>query len=328
MSKKLIKMLSLVTLAAVMASTVGCAQQGSVKAEETNIEVNESETQEVKEDAVTAASEQVELIDLEWDAIPELGIVKGDLYKIEERFRQGHLGTLEVVTNGDKITKVKFNELGRPNYYIRQYQNVPKRYSEYNFAMGEAKGAAWIQSVVAVEKQMVEQQRLSGEFDVVSGASNSVFQSMVPLAEKIEANLGTPSNQKYYSIAEDLGGGLTGVLEIVLEDGKIISCKYDEIFATNPDDIEDVKLKKHYRTSKYESITYQEPSRIGFNVQMDALNEKVVETQNLLDLTDLPAIEATGDYGKTGYTERNTAWDNYLKLAEKLLAEMKADQVL
>mgnify|MGYP003199599827 FL=1 len=71
---------------------------------------------------------------------------------------------------------------------------------------------------------------------------------------------------------------------------------------------------------------------------MDALNEKVVETQNLLDLTDLPAIEATGDYGKSGYTERNTAWDNYLVLAEKLLAEkllaekllaeMEADKVL
>lgn len=326
MSKKLIKSLSLVALATMMALTVGCTEKAPVQPEETKVEA--PATEEAKEDAVTAASEQVELIDLDWDARPELGIVKGDYYRVEERFRQGHLGILEVVTNGDKIAKVKFNELGRPNYYIRQYQNVPKRYSEYNFAMGEAKGAAWIQSVVAVEKQMVEEQRLSGEFDVVSGASNSIFQSMVPLAEKIEANLGTPSNQKYYSIAEDLGGGLTGLLEVVVEDGKIISCRYDEIFAANPDEIEDAKLKKHYRTSKYESITYQEPSRIGFNVQMDALNDKVVETQDLLDLTDLPAIEATGDYGKTGYTERNTAWDNYLKLAEKLLAEMKADQAL
>ena len=77
-----------------------------------------------------------------------------------------------------------------------------------------------------------------------------------------------------------------------------------------------------------QSVMYDEPSRIGFNIQMDALNEKVVETQNLLDLTGLPAIEATGDYGTTGYTERNTAWDNYLALAEKLLAEMEADKVL
>ena len=57
---------------------------------------------------------------------------------------------------------------------------------------------------------------------------------------------------------------------------------------------------------------------------MDAL----VETQDMLDLTGLSAIESTGDYGKSGYTERNTAWDNYLKLAEKLLNEMKTDGIL
>lgn len=61
---------------------------------------------------------------------------------------------------------------------------------------------------------------------------------------------------------------------------------------------------------------------------MDELNNKVVETQDMLDLTGLPAIEDTGDYKSSGYTKRNTAWDNYLKLAEKLLNEMKADNVL
>ncbi|MDZ7543608.1 FMN-binding protein, partial [Clostridium perfringens] len=83
-----------------------------------------------------------------------------------------------------------------------------------------------------------------------------------------------------------------------------------------------------YRQSKYESVDYDEPSRIGFNVQMDELKKKVLETQDMLDLTGLPAIEDSGDYGKSGYTTRNTAWDNYLELAEKLLAEMKADGVL
>ena len=58
------------------------------------------------------------------------------------------------------------------------------------------------------------------------------------------------------------------------------------------------------------------------------LNEKVVKTQNMLDLTGLPATEETGDYKKSGFTTRNTAWDNYLKLAEKLQEEMKKDKVL
>jgi len=61
---------------------------------------------------------------------------------------------------------------------------------------------------------------------------------------------------------------------------------------------------------------------------MDELNKKVVETQEMLDLIGLPAIESTGDYKSSGYTEKNTAWDNYLKLAEKLQTEMKADGVL
>ncbi|MGL4773482.1 MAG: FMN-binding protein [Clostridium sp.] len=304
----------LLTLAMVMSlSLIGCGEK----------------KEQEKADANTAASAgYIRETDLEWSAQPELGIIKGDYFKEEERFRQGHLGMVEVVKNGDKIVKVEFNENTRPNYYLRYYQDVPKRLSEYNFDMGEKKGAAWIQGVIGVENQMVKEQRLSGEFDIVSGASNSVNQAMLPLTKKIEDRLSQGSTQKFYSIAEELGGGLTGQLKVVVDNGKIISCRYDEIFADSPDKIEDVKLKRFYRTSKYESVEYDEPSRIGFNIQMDALNEKVVETQNMLDLTGLPAIEATGDYGKSGYTERNTAWDNYLKLADKLLNEMKADNVI
>lgn len=313
-TKKLKMIVSTLAIIIIAGVFTGCAKEEKI---------------EEKADATTQASEGTgSVTDLEWDAQPTLGLIKGDYYKVEERFRQGHLGVLEVVKNDGKIVEVEFNEMTRPNYYKRYYQNVPKRNSEYNFDMGAAKGATWIQSVVQVEKQMIDEQRLTGEFDVVSGASNSIEQAMVPLAEKINVELENPSGMKYYAIAEELGGGLTGKLKVIVQDGKIIECRYDEIFANSPDDIEDPALKKYYRVSKYESIEYHEPSRIGFNVQMDELNKKVVETQDMLDLTGLPAIEATGDYKSSGYTERNTAWDNYLKLAEKLLNEMKADKVL
>ncbi|MGL5380565.1 FMN-binding protein [Clostridium sp.] len=279
-------------------------------------------------DTTTQASEAPAVTDLEWDAQPQLGLIKGQYYKLEERFRQGHLGILEVVKNNDKIVEVEFNEMTRPNYYKRYYQDVPKRNSEYNFDMGAAKGAAWIQSVVNVENQMIKEQRLTGDFDVVSGASNSIEQAMAPMAVKVNEMMVNPSDINYYAIAEELGGGLTGKLKVLVQNGKIIECKYDEIFANSPDDIENPELKKYYRVSKYESIEYHEPSRIGFNIQMDELNAKVIETQDLFDLTGLPAIEATGDYKSSGYTERNSAWDNYLKLAEKLHTEMKADGVL
>jgi major membrane immunogen (membrane-anchored lipoprotein) len=296
-------------IAVLVTTMAGCAQK---KPDDT--------TQATKD---TQASAKVTKLD--WSIQPKLGITKGDYYKIEERFRQGHLGTLEVVKNDGKIIHVEFNERTRPNYYHRYYQDVPKRMSEYNFTMGEKKGAAWIQSVVQVEKQMLERQSVTGEFDAVSGASNSIKQSMIPLAEKLSVSLDKPSNEKYYSIAEKLDGGLTGLLKVVVQDKKIVSVKYDEIFADSPEEIKDPKLKKFYRQSKYESVEYEEPSRIGFNVQMDALNEKVVQTQNMLDISEMPAIGDTGNYAASGYTTRNTAWDNYLRLAEKLLNEMKKD---
>ena len=58
-----------------------------------------------------------------WTVQPKEGVVKGDYYKIAERIRQGHLGTLEVVKNNGKLVHVEFNELTRPNYYNRFYQN-------------------------------------------------------------------------------------------------------------------------------------------------------------------------------------------------------------
>lgn len=281
-----------------------------------------------------AANEQADqkeatLYEQGWSIKPAYGILKGNYYKESEVFRQGHTGILEVVTDDDnKLLMVEFNETGRPNYYTRLYQNQNKRMSEYNFTMGERKGVAFIQGILAAEQQMLENQSLTAEIDCVSGASNSVQQSMIPMAERIDERLSQGSTMKYYSIAEDLGKGLSGKLEIVVENGKIIDCHYDEIFADTPEEIEDESLKQYYRTSKYDSIYYEEPSRIGFNIQMDALNEKVKETQDLFDLTGLPAIEDTGDYKTSGFTLRNTAWDNYLMLAEKLYQEMVNDGVL
>lgn len=263
-----------------------------------------------------------------WTVQPKEGVVKGDYYKIEERFRQGHLGTLEVVKNNGKLVHVEFNELTRPNYYNRFYQNVSKRLSPYNFSMAEKSGVAWIEGVLVAENQMIKEQRLTGTFDMVAGASNSIQQSMVLLAEKLNSQMDKKSNSKYYSVSENFGNGLTGVLKVIVEKGKIVECRYDEIFADSKDEIKDKNLKEFYRQSKYWSIMYDEPSRIGFNVQMDALNDKVVKTQNLLDLTDLPATEKSGNYKQSGFTRRNTAWDNYLKLAEKMKNELEKDKVL
>lgn len=281
-------------------------------------------------DPALAVEPQKTVYEEGWSAQPQPGLLKGNYYYEEERFRQGHLGTLEVVTDDDgQLIYIYFNELCRGNYYNRYYQNVPKRLSDYNFTMGKKKGAAWIQGVISAEQQMLANQSLTAEVDLVSGASNSVEQSLVPLAAKIDARMnGEGTKAKYYSYVETLGGGLTGKLEIVAEDGRITRVHYDEIFADTPEEIENEAFKPLYRQSKYESVTFDEPSRIGFNVQIDLLNELVVSTQDLFDIETLPATSDTGDYANTGFTIRNTAWDNYLRFAHILYDEMVKDGVL
>lgn len=263
-----------------------------------------------------------------WTVQPKEGLIKGEYYEIKERFRQGHLGTLEVVKDKGEIVHVEFNELTRPNYYNRFYQNVSKRLSSYNFSMAEKKGSAWIQGVLVAENQILKEQRLTGKFDTVAGASNSIEQSLVPLAEKLDKKINEKSDKKYYSISEKFGDGLTGVLKVIIKNGKIIECRYDEIFADTKEEIKNESLKKFYRQSKYWSVTFDEPSRIGFNTQMDALNAKVIETQDMLDLKGLPALGKTGNYKKSGFTRRNKSWDNYLKLANKLNLELKKDNII
>ena len=46
----------------------------------------------MKKHLLNSGSNEAEF-SLKWDAQPQLGIIKGDYYKVEERFRQGHLET-------------------------------------------------------------------------------------------------------------------------------------------------------------------------------------------------------------------------------------------
>ena len=63
-------------------------------------------------------------------------------------------------------------------------------------------------------------------------------------------------------------------------------------------------------------------------MQFDLLNELVRETQDLFDIHTLPATSDTGDYANTGFTIRNTAWDNYLRMAQIVYDEMIKDGVI
>lgn len=301
-----------------------------------------------------------------WTVQPPKGMLKGDYYRIEERFPPyykgvegqfpadpGHLGIIEVVKNGDKLDFIELNEITAPSYYRHLYQGISKRRSDYSFwqytkeRMQKA-GVTLTMGMEYVEDQMMKKQSLVGDFDMLASASGSV-KKLLKIAEKLQEQLAQPSGKKIYSYSEDYGYGLTGWLKVVVENGKIISCRFDEIFADDPEDIVYPELKKYYRQSKYDCPTYEDPFPagwdrhaflVGFRTQMDNLNLKVCATQDMLDLSGLPHTtgkdlgpiwdKPAAEGAQLDMSERPIypVWTNYLRMAKVVLEEMKADGVL
>ena len=80
----------------------------------------------------------VDVLDrLFWTVQPPMGLVKGDYYRAENWFAphfpgdKGYHGILEVVRRDGTLQMVEFNEINNPTYYIRRYQGVSKRLSDY-----------------------------------------------------------------------------------------------------------------------------------------------------------------------------------------------------
>ena len=113
-----------------------------------------------------------ELID--WTAQPQYkGLVKGDYYHAELRYSgrwgdPGHKGELDVVFDDDgKIAFAEFNETTMGNYYVRHFQNVSKRRTEFQFFQdfhdkrrSVAYGRVLANGFKYVEDQILEKQAL------------------------------------------------------------------------------------------------------------------------------------------------------------------------
>lgn len=270
----------------------------------------------------------VDILDrLFWTVQPPPGLVKGQYYREEMRFAAnfpqdlGHLGILEVITEDKKLRLVQFNEQCSPSYYIPRFQNHDKRYSDYGFFQASKErtavsGVVLVNGITDLEQQMQEENRLTGSFDLLAGASNSLKRAMLPLAQKIAERIDQPSGQYYYGFAMSLEQGVSGRLQVVIEGERIVRFFYDEIFADRPEEIADPELKPYYRQSKYHCPDYISTSGAGFNVLSDLLRDAVLEQQTLLHLQGLP-------FDSEEY--RAPDWDRYMKLAEVVDAEIKKD---
>ena len=204
-----------------------------------------------------------ELID--WTAQPQYkGLVKGDYYHAELRYSgrwgdPGHKGELDVVFDDDgKIAFAEFNETTMGNYYVRHFQNVSKRRTEFQFFQdfhdkrrSVAYGRVLANGFKYVEDQILEKQDLDADYDLLTGASFSM-KNMIGLKDDVSAQRKDSNHkkQRYYGYTEDYGYGITGWLQVVVEDGKIVRCFYDEIFADHTKDI------------VYDDLTTAPPMRI------------------------------------------------------------------
>ncbi len=300
---------------------------------------------------------------------PYKGFLKGDYFSARLRYSPrwddpGHLGMLEVVTDGDgKPVFAEFNESTMGNYYVRHFQNLSKRRTEFQFFQdfhdkirSVAYGKVLQNGFEHVENQIVGGKPLDGEFELLAGASFSM-KNMVGLTKDVAKQMKDPNRkqQRYYGYVEDFGYGLTGWLQVVVVGGKIVKCFYDEIFADDSKDIQYDDLKQFYRQSKYHSSTYEDPFPSGwdrhawlvcFSDQMRQLEDKVLKTQNLLDISGLPCVDGP-DMGvvwdapgkqdvplvsnsdataRSVERPRSPVWNNYLRMAKVVAEEMEKDQ--
>lgn len=295
---------------------------------------------------------------LKYTVQPPMGVIKGEYYHAERRFggndwSEGHLGELTVVKGDDgKLIFVEFNETAMEGYYNQYFDSVSKRRSDYGIWQASAKrqadaGVVLTDGMLHIEKQIMESQSLDKEFDLLTGASNSM-RGLLPLAKELAEEIQNPSSRRYYSAAENFGYGISGWLQVVVENGRILSCFYDEIFADTQEEIWYPELKRYYKQSKYHSPCFEEPNIpgwknhgffIGFRKLMDILNKQIVERQDLFDIDGLKHVdgmnagaiwnrhaESEDPIGGCGSPIRYPVWDNYLKLAEMIQKEIDRER--
>lgn len=248
-----------------------------------------------------------------WSVQPPIGIVKGHYYKNEGLFDGGNKGILELVTNDNgKLIHVEFNEFASENYYEPKYANASKRLSDYAFFQAtntrtDDTLVTWVNGITFLEDQMLQENRLDGNFETVKGSSNSARNGMMPLAAAMKDWVKKPFGFYYYGIAEPLGNGITARLQVVTKDGKMTQVAYDEIFADTKADIADASLQNFYRQSKYYSLDYERETGDHFVETVDKITHNALKSQDLLHIEK----------------QDSETYKNYIHLAEKLQTEMK-----
>lgn len=224
---------------------------------------------------------------MHWSGRPYKDVVVGDYYRSELDFDGGYIASAEVIVKEDTIQYVLLDEKAPGDYYASDWGGKTKRLSGYaGFQAASERTDATLVTLVnsmqIIEDQAVNENRLSGSFYSVKGATNSVNQGFLPLLDSMSEDIKTPSKFTYYGVSKDLGNGLFGQLVIIKdkESNEIVEARYDEFFADSKDDIKDDNLKDFYRQSKLASPSYLEYDS-QFSVDTETLISKILSEQSI-----------------------------------------------
>lgn len=222
-----------------------------------------------------------------WSNQPPLGLLEGNYFTNEGYFDVGNKGIVEIVTDEtNKIINIEFNEYAAENYYASKYAGANKRLSDYAFLQAknprtDTTLVTVVNGITFVEKQMREENRVTGNFETVKGSSTTARQGLMAIAAELSEEIKQPSKTKYIGYTEEFGDGLIGRLQLTVMDGKIQTARYDEYFADQPEKINADQLKPYYRQSKYFSLDYNAATNNDFVTFSNDLTRKIIEQQSL-----------------------------------------------
>lgn len=223
-----------------------------------------------------------------WSNQPPLGLLEGYYYKNEGLFTGNNYGVVEVVTHPETtdILNVEFTEFASESYYEPKYAGANKKLSDYAFFQADNTRTdetlvTVVNGITYVEKQMRDENRVTGDFLTVKGSSTSARQGFMPLAEQMKDWIREPYENKYFGYAKELPNGLIARLQVVTTKDKITDVRYDEYFADQPEKMTDDALKKYYRQSKYYSLDYNKETNNEFVKFSDKLAKEIEEMQTL-----------------------------------------------
>ncbi|QIK70938.1 hypothetical protein G7062_10325 [Erysipelothrix sp. HDW6C] len=246
-----------------------------------------------------------------WSNQPPLGVLEGYYYKNERSFSGSNYGIVEVVTNPQtkQIENVQFTEFASNPYYENKYSGKNKRLSDYAFFQAantrtDETLVTVVNGITFVEDQMRAENRLSGSFNTVKGASSSARQGFMPLASEMSGWLDESFGYKYFGVAKELDNGIIARLEVITKDDVIEEVKYDEYFADSYDKMTDITDRPYYRQSRYYSIDYNLATNNEFIDFADSLTN-YIEANNSLIVDD------------ESFT-KHEAFETYKTLAEML----------